>query len=59
MLEPRTVTVYHAHWIESGTNEGKMASAYSREELRVLIYGRAYSPKYGSVFYWTTDEEPE
>lgn len=51
------VTVYHACWVEAGTNERCVASAHCKERLEVLIYGRAYSPKYGTVFYWTTEEE--
>lgn len=49
--------VYHAHWIQTGTNEGCMASAYSMKELDILIYGRAYGPKRGSIVYWTTEED--
>lgn len=59
MLTTKKVTVYHAHWIQVGTNEGCVASAHSKEDLDTLIYGRAYGPKYGSIFYWTTEEEPD
>lgn len=49
--------VYHAHWIQAGTNEGCVASAYTKEELDTLIYGQAFGPKRGSIFYWTTEED--
>lgn len=52
-----TRTVYHAHWIQSGTNEGCQASAYTEEELDILIYGQAYGPKVKSIIYWTTEED--
>ena len=50
---------YVAYYIQSGTNERLSAQADSLEELKTMIYGQAYGPKYGSVTYYTRKEQPQ
>lgn len=49
---------YVAYYVQSGTNERLSAEADSLEELKTMIYGQAYGPKYGSVTYYTRKEQP-
>ena len=50
---------YVAYYIQSGTNERLSAEADSLEELKTMIYGQAYGPKYGSVTYYKRKEQPQ
>ena len=48
---------YVAYYVQSGTNERLSAEADSLEELKTMIYGQAYGPKYGSVKYYQREEQ--
>lgn len=49
--------MYHAIWIETRTHEDMRASANTLEELKTLVYGRAYSPMHNSVMIWKDLDE--
>ena len=48
---------YVAYYVQSGTNEQLSAEADRLEELKTMIYGQAYGPKYGSVKYYEREEQ--
>jgi hypothetical protein len=50
---------YHAHFIQTGTNERLTLTADSPEALETMIYGLACGPKFNSVTYWSTHPEEE
>ena len=50
---------YHAHFVQTGTNERLTLTADSPEALETMIYGLAYGPKFNSVTYWSTHPEEE